>query len=570
MLHSLKSKVAQRAIKNSQFLIKAVKRAYKRHRTAVEAAAYSVWAQENDKKCFVSGVTSRGPLISIVVPAFNPEPQHFLEMVYSVVNQHYQNWELIIVNASSEEPSRKLINDAQNIDVRIKIIQCEKNRGIAGNTNLGIDKVGGNYIAFFDHDDLLHPCALHCIVSAIQDRSADVIYTDEDKIKADDSQYFDPFRKPKWSPNLFRNVNYINHLTVIRADYVRGVHGLRPKMDGAQDYDLLLRVIDAFHPSIIHIPRVLYHWRAAASSTAAAFSTKTYVLAAGTQALQEHLDRNRLVGKVKAIVGRPGFYEVEYAVPNLLSIVVGDIAPSKQRLCANWLQLLVNQPRKSNMKVEVIIGEWFSAYRKELPDRIRVQFMSLKTERYLKDAAEKAKGEIILYIDTGILPTTPEGLARLAGCAYQTGAIVSPVVLDEHNLIIDAGYVESPYGLQPLFRGSKLSDSTYYGTTEWVRDVAAISMQVFGAPASVFRAIVDSAGSSKKLSAAISQGKLQKIEKVTYTHTPFVYKGRFIDPPMFNETFCNPELIQVMPPLIDIVTESWGEVGDRSEREIEN
>ncbi|MEX0881317.1 MAG: glycosyltransferase, partial [Candidatus Saccharimonadales bacterium] len=218
-------------------------------------SAYNAWASSNKDLCFVNKKINYAPLISIIVPVFNTRHEHLLEMVYSVVNQHYGNWELLLVNGSTKSDRRRQTVACAQIDTRIKIIAISGNKGISENTNAGLKETAGEYVAFLDHDDLLHPCALHSVVEALQSpKPADLVYTDEDKVNDSSESFFGPHCKPDWSPDLLRNVNYINHLNLIRTKMVRGVDGLRSICDGAQDYDLLLRIIDKYDPSIIHVP----------------------------------------------------------------------------------------------------------------------------------------------------------------------------------------------------------------------------------------------------------------------------------------------------------------------------
>ncbi|MCB1712711.1 MAG: glycosyltransferase, partial [Candidatus Riesia sp.] len=216
--------------------IKVIAKKYNRYRILRnEANYYHVWANEHEGMCFVED-DYEAIKISVLVPAFNTNSEHLSKMVNSVLNQHFQNWELVIVNASTNKESRSEIDKLTQKDTRIKIVNTKENIGISGNTNKGLKVTSGKYIAFLDHDDVLHPCALHCIADSIRNTNADIIYTDEDKITDDGNTYFNPFLKPDWSKYLFENVNYINHLSVIKSELISKAGGLRPEFDGAQDY----------------------------------------------------------------------------------------------------------------------------------------------------------------------------------------------------------------------------------------------------------------------------------------------------------------------------------------------
>ncbi len=566
MIRRVGRKVAKKSV---DIFAQPLKKIYKQHRLTIEKNSYNNWALENERQCFLGPDSKKGPLVSVVVPAFNPVPQHFSEMVYSVVNQHYQNWEMIIVNASSDQVSRQQIDQAGRIDSRIKVIDVKKNLGIAGNTNIGIDHCQGDYIAFFDHDDLLHACALHCLVRAVMHDGAELAYSDEDKIKADDSMFFEPLCKPGWSPHLFRNANYINHLTIVKSDFVRKVNGLRPETDGAQDYDLLLRIIDTCRPKIVHVPRVLYHWRAAPSSTAANFSTKLHVLKAGVHAVQQHLDRNSIAGLAKSIDGRPGWYEIEYAAPARTTIVVGPTAPDKRRMCAVWLQELVATAKAGLPAVELVVGDWFDGFRSDdVFNDVDVHLVSSDAKHYWQDAAEFTHGQAVLCFSAASSPVNSSAVAQLVSCAYQLNAIVAPVLISGGKYILDAGLIETNVGLEPLFLESRLGDWTAFGSTEWVRNVSGLTMQVFAATTTTFRHVAQAVAKHQPLD-VISPDMLRdgQVDLVSSAHCQFLYKGPLTNLPLTNHSFGNPELAQISPPSIRVKMSSWGTIGERSERE---
>lgn len=233
------------------------------------------------------------PLISIVVPVYNTDPALLQAMIESVLAQRYPNWELCL--ADDHSPSKHvvpLLRAYQKKDKRIRTVFRKQNGGISAATDSAIRLATGTYIAFLDHDDLLDDCALLCVVKTLQDNPhAKIIYTDEDKIGMDGVRY-DPHFKPDWNRELFYGQNYISHLTVINTSVVSQVGKLRPEYDGSQDYDFLLRCIELVEDcEIIHIPKVLYSWRAVPGSTALSPDAKTYAWDAGRRALADHLRR---------------------------------------------------------------------------------------------------------------------------------------------------------------------------------------------------------------------------------------------------------------------------------------
>jgi len=457
------------------FLWRYVSRLYIGVLKAINKKQYNTWANHNEALCFAQSYQSKNPLVSIIVPAFNTDKQHFLEMIYSVINQHYQNWELIIVNASTDELCKQSINKCVNIDTRIRLIVKEKNQGISGNTNEGIKNANGDYIAFLDHDDLLHPCALHSVVREIEQNNADLVYTDEDKVNEEGGFYFGGHFKPDWSPALLENVNYINHLSIIKTSYVKGVGVLRPEYDGAQDYDLLLRIIDKYNPRVSHVPKVLYHWRAAQTSTASDITTKSYVMEAGNSALQQHLKRCKIKATSEIIANKPGFYRVKYQQPEQITVIIGEVDSQYYPNCARWLGSLLSKYGANN--IQLIIEEWAAGH--QIRDIHSNTVFVPEGKSYLKNAVAAATNEIVIYFQVAAMPRTIDDIFNLAAVVEQTDTFAAqPVLVDRLNMIRDSGLVDEQFGLQPLFKGTRLGENTYFGNTDWVRNISRVSCGV--------------------------------------------------------------------------------------------
>ncbi|WP_019570512.1 glycosyltransferase [Thioalkalivibrio sp. ALE11] len=260
------------------------------------------------------------PLISVVTPVYNSDPRFLREAVDSLREQVYPHWELLLVDDASDAPgTRQLLADLEGIDVRVRVLYRDENGHISAASNTGLAHARGEWVGFLDHDDRLAPDALFRVAEVIgDDPRAGLIYSDEDKIRENGERY-EPHFKPDWNPDLLRSQNYINHFSVYRRDLVDAAGGLREGFEGAQDYDLVLRVTERLEPRAIrHIPRVLYHWRAVTTSTAHAGETKPYAVEAARRALQEHLERS---GRPDAVVlPAPGFegmwWRVRYGLPD--------------------------------------------------------------------------------------------------------------------------------------------------------------------------------------------------------------------------------------------------------------
>ncbi|MEP5765019.1 MAG: glycosyltransferase [Halieaceae bacterium] len=241
------------------------------------------------------------PRVSIVMPTYNTAPALLEKAIQSVLEQTYPEWELCIADDCSNLPeSRAALERLAQLDPRIKLKLRQENGHISAATNDAIALASGDYLAFMDHDDELTPDALYHVVSALQGTSPpSLIYSDEDIID-ESGQPMRPHFKPDWNPDYLCSVNYFCHLLVIRQDLVTRVGGLREGFEGAQDYDLILRVVAQLGAAEIHhIPRVLYHWRAIAGSTADDISNKDYAVEAGRRALQDYVEQTKTEAEVE-------------------------------------------------------------------------------------------------------------------------------------------------------------------------------------------------------------------------------------------------------------------------------
>jgi len=264
--------------------------------------------QPNLRELLTTGLKnfSYQPLISIIMPVYNVAPKLLIAAVESVRNQIYPHWELCIADDASTR--RETVDTLKTFadDARIKIEYRKENGHICKASNSAADRAEGEFIALMDNDDLITPHALFEIVRLLQDHpSADLIYSDEDKVDAKGKEHYDLHFKPDWSPTLLLGYNYINHLTCIRRSVFEEVGRFRPGYEGAQDYDLLLRVTEKTQ-NVHHISKILYHWRGISESTAADPKVKPVVKRSALSALEEHLKRE----KIEAVTYQPEFAKI--------------------------------------------------------------------------------------------------------------------------------------------------------------------------------------------------------------------------------------------------------------------
>lgn len=395
-----------------------------------EADAYRLWISLNETDDPAPPrAMAGGPLISIVMPTYNTPGKLLRECVDSVIAQTYPNWELCIADdASSAVETTSTLKALAAQDSRIRVVFRPENGHISAATNSAFELCRGEWVALLDHDDLLAKNALAEVAAAIKAHpQAQLIYSDEDKIDMG-GRRFSPFFKPAFSLELFRSANYLNHLTVHRADNIRRVGGWRAGFEGSQDYDLNLRVIETVPiESIVHIPKVLYHWRAVEGSTALAGSEKNYPYEAGLRALKEHLERTGEQADVEPATGLP-YYRIRPRLPEpqpLVSIII----PTKDgvellRGCLNSIFsgtsyrnyeiIIVN-----NQSVEPQTAEYFDELRDDARVRIIDYDKPFNYSAINNTAVQQANGSVICLLNNDIVAISPSWLDEMVSWAIQ-------------------------------------------------------------------------------------------------------------------------------------------------------
>ncbi len=363
----------------------------------------------------------RQPLISVVVPLYNTPPRYLKEMVASVRAQSYQNWELVLVDASDAPTgAAKLVARAR--DERVRYVHLAKNEGIAANTNVGLAEAEGEWITLLDHDDALSPNALYEVAKAACESGAELIYSDEVVLDSTMKHLSEYHFKPDYSPDTLRGCNYITHLCAFTAQLLRRAGGgENAQFDGAQDYDLILRLCEAAK-GVCHIPKVLYYWRGHAQSTAGDISAKPYALKAGAMAVAAHLQRLGLAGEVASIPGCPGAYRTRYAVvgePRVSVLIPNkDHAEDLRRCLASiykyggWrnLEVIVVE----NNSTERTTFALYKAARASLPGLRVVQYQGpFNFSAINNTAARYATGQHLLLLNNDVVFTAPDSIREM-------------------------------------------------------------------------------------------------------------------------------------------------------------
>ena len=258
---------------------------------------------------------------SVLVPIYETKKEHLTAMIDSVLSQLYTNFELILADASVTTGPKEIIDEYADKDARVKYVRVAENKGISENTNVALAAATGDYCALLDHDDLLTPDALYEIavklsMARVKQTTINMIYSDEDKTNGDNSKYFGAHLKQNLNLDLIMSNNYICHFTVIKTDLLKKLK-LRGEYNGSQDYDLFLRVIAESEPeNILHISKVLYHWRCHEASTASNPASKDYAYVSGRRAIEDFV-KTKFGCEPKVIeLQHKGFYKVCFDEPS--------------------------------------------------------------------------------------------------------------------------------------------------------------------------------------------------------------------------------------------------------------
>lgn len=440
------------------------------------------------------------PTFSIVVPLYKTPINFFNEMVLSVQNQSYKRWELILVNASPEDAAlSEAIVNAVASDKRISAVPLRENLGISENTNAGIKAAKGDYICFFDHDDLLEPNLLFEYAKAINEHdNVDLLYCDEDKLMPD-GKLAQPFFKPDFNLDLLRNNNYICHLLCIRKSLLDSLPNNTKEFDGAQDHNLTLRAVEKAR-NIHHVAKVLYHWRLSETSTAANAESKPYATQAGIKAVQSHLDRMGLSATVSQS-RRPFTYRVRYNTPQehpLVSIII----PTKDHteVLDTCISSVIEKTTYDNYEIILvennsIEAETFSYYerlKKKWPDKITVATWpaEFNFSKLMNFGIEHARGDYLLLLNNDTEVITPSWIEELLGvCARPDVGVVGCRLYYRDDTIQHAGVCVTGGVAGHLGKNLPRGQWGYFALADAEQDLSAVTAACMMTKRSVFTSV---------------------------------------------------------------------------------
>ena len=445
------------------------------------------------------------PVFSIVIPLY-ATPDNFLrELLDSILAQTYTNFEVCLADGSEkgkdkEEFVKKYIEE-KNTGSKIKYNKLGKNLGIAGNTNEALKMASGDYIVLADHDDVITENALYECAKAINEENCDCLYSDEDKLDMDGGSLFDPHFKPDFNIDLLESVNYICHLFVVKKELVDVAGMFDAAFDGAQDYDFIFRVTENAK-KIVHIPKVLYHWRCHMNSTASNPQSKLYAFEAGARAIKAHIERvgkSLPVEKIDKGVDY-GIYHKYFIMEDkpLLSIII----PNKDHREDLDLAIRSIMTKSSYKNIEFIVVENNSTDKKTFDyyDKIQKEFDNVKVVRWEREfnyslinnfGVNFANGEYLFFLNNDIELINPTSIEEMMWYAVREDVgIVGARLLYNDDTIQHAGVVIGFGGVAGhTFIGLSEVENSYFHRALTLQDYSAVTAAALITKKSVFEEV---------------------------------------------------------------------------------
>ena len=455
-----------------------------------ERANYQEWIRQNEPneeelKAQRNHKFKIEPKISIVVPMYNTKEEFFKDLVNCLKNQTYSNWELCLADGSpkTNENLKKYYED----DERIKYKLLESNEGISGNTNEALKMVTGDYIGLLDHDDAIPIFALYEIVKCINENpEVEFIYTDEDKIENTLENRCDPHFKPDFAPDTLSANNYITHFVIMKKELmVDKIGGFRDEYNGAQDFDLVLRASE-LTKNIVHISKVLYHWRVHNESTAKVADAKPYAYEAGKRAAQDHITRMGRKGTADFGNDIPGVYEIEYDV--IGNPKVNILIPNKDgiKFLKKCVNSILEKTTYKNYEIDIIENnseekETFEYYEElKKNDKIKILTYPEKGFNYSKIinyGVKNVDGEFVMQLNNDTELLTPNWLEKFIGYAQRedVGAVGARLYYGDKS-IQHAGIAYGICGLAAnLMPGVPYGSHGYFGRECLTQNLSAVT-----------------------------------------------------------------------------------------------
>jgi GT2 family glycosyltransferase len=424
---------------------------------------------------------STGPLVSVLVPVYRPEHWYFRQCVASVTAQTYSSWELCLCDDGSGDPELSaLLAELGRADPRIKFVVEPKNGGISNATNHALELASGEFVALLDHDDVLDPEALAEIAAALSDDpDADVLYTDEDKIDA--GKLFDPQLKPDWSPDLLLSWPYLGHMLVVRRELLVGMGGFRSAFDGSQDYDVMLRSTELAR-RVVHVPRVLYHWRCIPGSAAGDALAKPWAHEASRRVLEDAISRRGLEATVEES-GYKGWYHLRRRIEGSPSVTIVVPFRDQAAMTARCLYSIDEAPGYDNYEVVLVDNDSIEPETTALLSRVDERSVKVVAHpgafnwsSVNNAAAAATSSDLLLFLNNDVEATSRGWLSALVEHAQrpEVGAVGARLLFPDGK-IQHAGVALGVNGIAwHLFSGLS-PGGAYFGWDRVLRPFSAVT-----------------------------------------------------------------------------------------------
>jgi GT2 family glycosyltransferase len=437
------------------------------------------------------------PLISILMPVYNPDPGHLAAALDSVLEQIYPHWELCIADDASTDPAIPLLLAGYaGRDPRIRLVTRPVNGHIPAASNSALELATGDFAALLDHDDLLAPHALYMVAAELERHPrSDLIYSDEDKIDGGGRRH-EPHFKSDWNPELFLSQNMISHLGVYRTALLRRVGGFRSGFEGSQDWDLALRVVEISEPARIrHIPHILYHWRVYATSGSFSTDHRTKATDAGVRAVVEHLHRTGQGAEV--VPGTGGYNRGRRSLPDPAPRV-SLIVPTRDRVellrnCIDGLLHRTDYPDLEiliidNASVEAATLAFFDSLAAEPRVRILRQDGPFNFSALNNYAVSQATGSLVGFINNDIEVIKPDWLSEMVSHAARPGVgAVGAKLLYADGKIQHAGVILGVLGVAGhAHKGFNRHDYGYFLRLRLCQNLSCVTAACMVMPKALF------------------------------------------------------------------------------------
>lgn len=425
------------------------------------------------------------PLISVVVPVYNPEQEWLERALDSVLGQVYPNWELCICDDKSTKPHvREILSSYERLDRRIKVEYAEENSGISGASNAALSLATGEYVALLDHDDEFTPDALFEVVRVLQEHpGADLIYSDEDLVDEDGKPRW-PHFKPDWSPDMLLSHNYITHLGVYRKKIVDEIGGFRLGLEGSQDFDLVLRFTEKTD-RIFHIPKVLYHWRAVEGSAALDSQNKPYTHERSRKALSEAMERRGIEGSVEDGFSA-NYLRVKRKIKDNPKVSI--IIPTRNNasLLKNCIDSIERLTGYRNYEILIVDNNSTDPEAVEYLSSVRHRVVPFKGEfnysRINNFAVSQSSGEYVLLLNDDTEVITEEWLQAMLEHAQrpEVGAVGAKLLfpndrVQHAGIVLGCGLPWLPGIVDHAYKSYPVRSAGYAGTLKTVRNYSAVT-----------------------------------------------------------------------------------------------